>query len=160
MHKRWYFYLVSTFIVVLDQATKFLASSNLPYNQPVKVLSVFNLTLAHNTGAAFSFLSRAGGWQSLFFIALASVMSVVLFIWVWRTKEDESLQAIALALILGGALGNLIDRVFHGYVIDFIQVHYQHNYFPIFNIADCAISIGTGLFVFILLFLNKQEAAI
>lgn len=129
-------------LVLLDQYTKGLASSGLEYGRPERVFSWFNLTLQHNTGAAFSFLSDAGGWQRYLFTALATGMSAVLVIWLCMMPRGQWLLALALALILGGALGNLWDRVALGYVVDFISVHYQDYYFPAFNLADSAISVG------------------
>ena len=104
----------------------------------------FNLTLQHNTGAAFSFLSNAGGWQRYFFSAVAVVISIALAIWLLRLSPGQWLLALGLGLILGGALGNLWDRLALGYVVDFISVHYGGWYFPAFNIADSAITVGAG----------------
>jgi signal peptidase II len=105
----------------------------------------FKLTYVHNTGAAFSFLSEAGGWQRWFFAALALVISGVIAVWLARLKHDETLLAVALSLVLGGAIGNLIDRLVYGYVIDFLDVYYQTWHWPAFNIADSAITIGVIL---------------
>ncbi len=140
---RWL--LLSAVVIVLDLGTKMLATALLQYAEPVTVLPVLDLTLVHNTGAAFSILADAGGWQRIFFIVVAAVISVVLVIWLARLAPDEHWLAVALALILGGALGNLYDRVMLGYVIDFISVHYQRWYFPAFNLADSAITIGAGM---------------
>ncbi|MFT5709777.1 MAG: signal peptidase II [Halioglobus sp.] len=140
-----WWYALALVVVALDQYTKGVASSELQYGQPLRVFSWFNLTLQHNSGAAFSFLSDAGGWQRYFFTAIASAISVGLLIWVYRMPRGHHLLALSLGLILGGALGNLWDRVELGYVVDFISVHYQGRYFPAFNIADSAISIGAGL---------------
>ena len=129
-------------MIALDQATKQLAVNLLEYGRPVEVLPVLNWTLLHNTGAAFSFLSDAGGWQRWFFTAVSAIISVVLVIWLFRLGSGERLQKSALTLILGGALGNLWDRLVLGYVVDFIQVHYRDSYFPAFNIADSAITLG------------------
>jgi signal peptidase II len=138
---------LALFMVLLDQWTKSLANAHLTYGRPVEILPVFNLMLAHNYGAAFSFLSDAGGWQRWFFTSISAVVSVVLVVWTYRLKSHESLLAIALAFILGGALGNLWDRALLGYVVDFISVHYEQRYFPAFNIADSAITIGAGLMI-------------
>ena len=108
------------------------------------MFSWFNLTLQHNTGAAFSFLSDAGGWQRYFFSGIAVVISVALVIWLYRLPAKQWLLALSLGLILGGALGNLWDRLVLGYVVDFISVHYRGWYFPAFNIADSAITVGAG----------------
>ena len=126
----------------IRDSTKGLASAGLDYGQPVRVFSWFNLTLQHNPGAAFSFLSDAGGWQRYFFSAAAAIISAVLIAWLWVMPRGQRLLALSLGLIIGGALGNLWDRVVLGYVVDFISVHYQHYYFPAFNIADSAITGG------------------
>jgi signal peptidase II len=139
---RWY--LLALVVIVLDQYTKGLASSLLEYGRPVPVFSWFNLTLQHNTGAAFSFLSDAGGWQRYFFSGVAVVISIALVVWLLRLSPGQWLLALALGLILGGAIGNLWDRLAHGYVVDFISVHYGGWYFPAFNIADSAISVGAA----------------
>jgi signal peptidase II len=140
------YYLISLVVVVLDQWTKKLAVSELA-DGFVKVTDFFSLVLAYNKGAAFSFLSDAGGWQRWFFTVIAAAVSAVLVVWIYRLKQHEKLLAIALALVLGGAIGNLYDRVMLGHVVDFILVHYQDNYFPAFNIADSAISVGAVLLI-------------
>jgi signal peptidase II len=131
-------------VILLDQYTKGLASSGLEYGQPVRVFWWLNLTLQHNTGAAFSFLHDAGGWQRYFFSAAAIGISVALAIWLWVMPRGQWLLTLGLGLILGGALGNLWDRMALGYVVDFISVHYQAYYFPAFNLADSAISVGAA----------------
>jgi signal peptidase II len=138
---------LSVLILVSDQVTKYLADEYLSYGIPVKIFSFFNLTLAYNSGAAFSFLADAGGWQRWFFAIIAFVVSVVLVILIKQMKPHEVWSAIALSLILGGAVGNLYDRVALGHVIDFISVHYKHYYFPAFNIADSAISVGAVMWI-------------
>lgn len=140
-----WWYGLAVVIVLLDHYTKGLASGQLEYGRPVQVFSWFNLTLQHNTGAAFSFLNDAGGWQRYFFTIVASVISVGLVISLFMISRGHRLLALSLGLILGGALGNLWDRVALGYVVDFISVHYQGRYFPAFNIADSAISVGAAL---------------
>ncbi len=134
-------------VVALDQATKFLVTRFLELYQRVEVLPVLDFTLLHNTGAAFSMLAGASGWQRWFFIGLASVVSLVLLVWLWRLPRGQRMLSVALSLILGGALGNLIDRVRFGYVVDFIHVHWGTAYFPAFNIADSCITIGAGLLI-------------
>lgn len=134
-------------VIALDYWTKWLATTYLQYGQPVEVLPVFDWMLVHNTGAAFSFLSDAGGWQRWFFAIVSALVSLGLLIWLLRLRSGDRLLAAALALILGGALGNLWDRVTLGYVVDFISVHYQQRYFPAFNVADSAITIGAGLLI-------------
>ena len=140
----WRWYLLALVVVALDQFTKGLASSELVYGRPVAVFSWFNLALQHNTGAAFSFLSDAGGWQRWFFTVVAVVISAALVAWLSLAERGQWLLALSLALILGGALGNLWDRLSLGYVVDFISVHYGGWYFPAFNIADSAITVGAG----------------
>lgn len=139
---------LSGVVIALDQLTKYLADTYLKFHQPVPLVPMFNLTLSYNKGAAFSFLSEAGGWQRWFFTALAMVISVVLIIWIKRLKENELWNAVALSLILGGAIGNVIDRVLLGHVIDFLDVYYQQWHWPIFNIADSAISVGVAILLF------------
>jgi signal peptidase II len=133
--------------MILDQVTKHLAESRLAWDQPVEIFSWFNLTLAYNRGAAFSFLSDAAGWQRWFFIAIGVVAIAVILVWMSRLASNEHLTASALALILGGAAGNLMDRVLYGHVVDFIQWHYQDWYWPAFNIADSAITLGVALLI-------------
>ncbi len=145
MLKPWIW--LSVLVVVLDQATKYLAETLLVMHQPVSVLPGFNLMLTYNTGAAFSFLADAGGWQRWFFLGLGSAVSVGLTIWLTRLKPGERWLAAALALILGGAVGNLIDRLWLGQVIDFIQLYYDRWYWPAFNIADSAITLGAVLLI-------------
>lgn len=140
-------YGVAVAIVVLDQWTKHLASFELSYRVPVELTSWFDLTLAHNTGAAFSFLAGAGGWQRWFFTAVAAAVSVVLIVWLSRLSRHRVPLAVALGLVLGGGLGNLYDRVALGYVVDFISIHYQQWYWPAFNIADSAITVGAVVLV-------------
>ncbi len=137
---RWLWLSVLT--IVLDLGSKALASALLEYGQPVELLPVFNLTLLHNTGAAFSFLAGHDGWQRWLFALIAVGASVGLTIWLARLKAHETLLAAALALVIGGALGNLYDRLVHGYVVDFLSFHWNGYYFPAFNLADTAITLG------------------
>ena len=136
---------LSVAVVALDQATKFLVTRFLELYERVEVLPVLDFTLLHNTGAAFSILAGASGWQRNFFIALGVGVSLALVIWLWRLPRGERLLPISLALIVGGAVGNVIDRVVLGYVVDFIHAHWGAAYFPAFNIADSAITIGAAL---------------
>lgn len=140
----WRWYLLAAVVIGLDLYTKALASSALDYGRPVEIFSWFNLTLQHNSGAAFSFLSDAGGWQRWFFTIVATVISIALAIWLAVAERGHWLLALSLALILGGAIGNLWDRVTLGYVVDFVSVHYRDWYFPAFNLADSAITVGAG----------------
>jgi len=140
----WRWYLLALVVILLDQYTKSLASSGLDYARPVEIFPWFNLTLQHNTGAAFSFLSDAGGWQRWFFTGVAVVISIALVVWLATVERGNWLLALSLALILGGAIGNLWDRLALGYVVDFISVHWRDWYFPAFNIADSAITVGAA----------------
>ena len=134
-------------VIVLDQLTKWLASDLLVLHQPLVVMPMFNLTLMHNTGAAFSFLHDAGGWQRWLFTLIAIVVSIVIVAWLKQLKSKDVWQAVGLSLILGGAIGNVIDRLVHGYVVDFIQIYYDIYYWPAFNIADSAITVGVGILI-------------
>ncbi len=136
---------LSALAIGLDQASKLAVDKSFSLYESMAVMPFFNLTYVHNTGAAFSFLSEAGGWQRWFFAALAIVMSTIMTIWLTRLKENETLLAVSLSLILGGAMGNLIDRLAYGYVIDFLDVYYGTYHWPAFNIADSAITIGVTL---------------
>lgn len=139
----WLF--VSAAVVWADMVTKEWASSALTLYRPREIFSWLNLMLAHNYGAAFSFLSDAGGWQRWFFMILATVISIGLIVWVLRLPHREWRTALALSLVIGGAIGNLVDRIRYGYVIDFIDVHYAGWHWPAFNVADAAISCGVIL---------------
>ncbi len=141
----------------VDQWTKWIASTHLNYADPVPVLPFLNWTLLHNYGAAFSFLSDAGGWQRYFFTSLAGLVSILFVFWLLRMPKKMVVLPVAIALILGGALGNLIDRITLGYVVDFIHVYYQNHHFPAFNIADSAITLGTILLLIDTFFLEKQR---
>ena len=140
-------YLISLVIVISDQITKIAADRMIQLYDRIEVLPVFNLTLHYNKGAAFSFLSNAGGWQRYFLTGISAVVSVVLIIWLARLLKTEKIMTWSLALILGGAVGNLIDRAIYGHVIDFIELHWNNAYFPSFNIADSAITVGTILLI-------------
>ena len=135
---------ISVLVFVLDQATKFYFEGTLRlYQQIVVIPDYFSWTLAYNTGAAFSFLADESGWQRWLFALIAVGVSAVLVVWMKRLKSDETWLAIALALVLGGALGNLLDRMLLGHVVDFILVHWQNRwYFPAFNLADSGITVG------------------
>ena len=138
---------ITILVIVFDQASKWLMMSRLSLYETVAVMPYFNLTMAHNEGAAFSFLAQAGGWQRWFFIGLALIISVLLLVWLAKLKPTEKLEAISLSLILGGAIGNVIDRISYGYVVDFIDLYIGHNHWPVFNIADSAICIGAILLI-------------
>lgn len=144
---RWLW--LSAAVLLLDQLSKQMIEGTLELYERVDLLPGFSLTLVYNRGAAFSLLSDAGGWQRWFFATLAFVISIVLVIWVARIYREKgnTLEALALSLILGGAVGNLYDRVVLGHVVDFIVLHYQTSEWPAFNIADSAICIGAALLI-------------
>ena len=139
-------FAVSVLLVVADQWTKFAITSNLRYGESVAITSYFNLVLVYNKGAAFSFLSDAGGWQRVFFIGITCVAIVVLS-WLIAKHESEKLFRWGLTLVLGGAIGNLIDRIAYGHVVDFLDFHFAGWHFWAFNVADSAITIGAGLLI-------------
>ena len=136
---------LSVFVIFLDQATKAWIAGALELYGRIELLPVLDITRLHNTGAAFSLLAGASGWQRWFFILLGVVVSLLLMAWLRRIRiPEQNVLALGLSLVLGGALGNVIDRVWHGYVVDFIHVHWRDWYFPAFNVADSAITIGAG----------------
>ncbi len=148
---------LSLAVLAADQATKWLVTRQFELYESVEVNPYLDLTLLHNTGAAFSFLADAGGWQRWFFIALGIVVSVVILFWLRRLpSRGQSWLAIGLSLVMGGALGNVIDRVHYGYVIDFIHVHYEDAYFPAFNVADSAITVGAICLIIDALFFSGR----
>lgn len=149
-------FLIAVVVIILDQWSKLSIEAALQYGQRIEVLPIFNLTLAYNPGAAFSFLADAGGWQRWFFTGIAIVASVVLSIWVLSLKNQRWL-AVALSLVLGGALGNLYDRIAYGHVIDFLDFHYANTHFPAFNIADSAITAGAIMLIIDMLLEWKRE---
>jgi signal peptidase II len=148
---------LSLVVIVLDQLSKQIAESLLTLYESVRVLPFFDFTLLYNKGAAFSFLSDQSGWQRWFFIVLAIVVCIVLVTWLRRLKREEQWIAVALALIIGGAIGNVIDRILFGQVIDFLHFHYQQHYFPAFNVADSAITIGVIIMLFDALILARKR---
>lgn len=154
-------YVLSLIVIGLDQWTKWLAELKLNFHEPVAVIEpILNWTLAYNYGAAFSFLANQGGWQKWFFAGLSLAMSLFLVIYLTRAPRQAKLLNIGLALILGGAIGNLIDRVRIGKVIDFIHVHYADVWhYPIFNVADIAICVGVAIVVIDMLFLEGKRNA-
>lgn len=143
---------VTLLVVVLDQLSKHYISEVLTLCSvgacdSIEILPVFKLTLLHNTGAAFSFLDDASGWQRWLFTIIALGISSVLVAWLYRLRDGEHWLALALVLILGGAVGNLVDRISLGYVVDFIVVHYREHYFPAFNLADSCVTVGAGVMI-------------
>jgi signal peptidase II len=150
---------LSLAVILADQWVKNLIVEKFTLYQSVEVLPVLDITRLHNTGAAFSFLAGASGWQRWFFIGLGVVVSSVILIWLRRLPaRGQHLLASGLALILGGALGNVIDRVRWGYVVDFIHVHYERWYFPAFNVADSAITVGAALLILDALLVGQKDA--
>ena len=151
---------VSAVVVALDQLSKWYVTVTLSYGERIDVLPVFSWVRWHNDGAAFSLLAGSGGWQRWFFICLAAVFTVFILVELRRLQSQDRLMGFVYGLILGGALGNAIDRIFSGYVVDFILVHYQDWYFPAFNVADISLSIGAALWIGVLVaaFLAEKRA--
>jgi signal peptidase II len=144
----WVWLALAVIVIGLDQLTKTLIVGQLALHESVPITSYFNIVRAHNTGAAFSFLAGAAGWQRWFFVALGLVASAFI-VWMLRRHPEQALFCFAVSLILGGALGNVIDRLMHGYVVDFLDFHFQflaplfpQGHFPSFNMADSAITTG------------------
>jgi len=161
---RWY--LLALVVIVLDIVTKVWAVDRFMYGPAMQIIpGLLQFTYAENYGAAFSFLADAGGWQRWFFGVIALGFSAVVISWIWRLPATKRWEPIALALILGGALGNLWDRVLLGYVRDFISVYYGSWHFPVFNVADMGITVGAAMLVIELLFFkdrseeNRNESA-
>ena len=157
-----HYFLISVALIVADQALKKYISSILPLCQSgvcdsIHILPVFKLTVLHNTGAAFSFLDDAGGWQRWFLVLVSSAVSAFVAAWLWRIRKEQKLLAYALAIILGGAIGNLVDRATQGYVVDFFVLYYDAWYFPAFNIADASISVG-ALLLLLDMFIHRNHS--
>lgn len=150
---------VAAVAVALDQASKWLALEYLYARGTVEIMPMLNLRLAYNKGAAFSFLADAGGWQHYVFIGLAVVVSLFLLQWLREVKDREPLLAFGLSLILGGAIGNVIDRVRFQYVVDFIDVYYQQWHWPTFNVADSWITIGVILVIASMFFESRGKSS-
>lgn len=142
---RWWWLIL--LLLGLDQLTKQLVHQNMALYDSIELLPFFNLTYVRNYGAAFSFLSDAGGWQRWFFTILAVVISTVIAVWMSRLPRQQIKLGLALSLVFAGAIGNLIDRSIYGYVIDFFHLYYQTWHYPAFNIADSAICIGAALII-------------
>jgi signal peptidase II len=138
---------LSLAVILIDQVTKQIAEAQLSLHEPVNLIPYFDWYLTYNTGAAFSLLADAGGWQRWLFTVIAIVVCVVIVQWIRKLPPEDSLTALSLGLILGGAIGNLIDRILLGHVIDYIQVWLGSYPFPAFNIADAAISVGAALLI-------------
>ena len=137
---------IAAAVIVLDQLTKAMIVAAFRLGDARTVTPFFDIVRAHNRGAAFSFLNDASGWQRWFFVALG-IAAAAFIVWLLRRDGGQRMFGWALALILGGALGNVIDRLVHGHVVDFVQVHWQQHYFPAFNVADSAITIGAMLLI-------------
>ena len=150
--------LVSVLVVLADQASKYYIAQNFGEFEHITLLPVLDITRMHNVGAAFSFLATASGWQRWVFIGLAGVVSVGIIVWLLRLREQaHGLLSCGLALVLGGALGNVIDRIRLGYVVDFIHFHWDRAYFPAFNVADSAITVGAACLLLDALFEGKRK---
>jgi len=143
----WRFWWLALLVLVVDQLTKVWVIQSFSLGESIQLLPVFNFTYARNYGAAFSFLGDAGGWQRWLFTLIAVVVSIVLSVWLARLQRPQWKLSLALVLIVAGAIGNLIDRSLYGYVVDFLHVYYQEWHYPVFNIADCAITIGAALLI-------------
>lgn len=153
------FLWLSALIIVLDQLSKYWAVTQLPFHQTVNVMPYFDWYLTYNRGAAFSFLADAGGWQRWFFTITTIVISVVILFWIKKLEPSEHMTAIPLSLILGGAIGNLIDRIYLGHVVDYVQVWLGNYPWPAFNIADAAISVGAVILILSSLTDSKKSVA-
>ena len=140
--KKWQFLLISLIVIGLDQLTKYLIMTHLNPYESVSILPFFSFVLLFNTGSAFSFLNDAGSWHLWFFVVLSCLMSIVILVWFFKTPAHNIVQLVSLSLILGGAVGNLLDRMCRGHVIDFLDLYYNNYHWPAFNIADSAICIG------------------
>ena len=160
----WYYLSISFVLLIADQLAKKTVSGVLPLCQvghceSIHVLPVFKLTLLHNSGAAFSFLDDAGGWQRWFLVSVSTAVSVFIARWLWRIHRSQTILSYGLAFILGGALGNLADRALQGYVVDYLVFYYDSYYFPAFNIADSAITIGAALLIIDMFIHRDPEVA-
>ena len=148
---------LSLILFIADQATKITILNTLPLHHDINILPIFDITHVHNYGAAFSFLSDAGGWQRYFFTIIAVTISTLLIYWMYKTPKEQKLLLTSYALILSGALGNVWDRINYGYVVDFIHFYYQSWSFPAFNVADIAISLGAFFLILDAIFEHKRE---
>lgn len=137
---------ISALVIGVDQITKWAVFIGMEFQSTIPVLPFFSLVHVHNTGAAFSFLADASGWQRYAFLAIGLIASAFM-LHLLNRHRDEPLMAISLSLVLGGAIGNIIDRLWHGFVVDFLYFHYQSFSFPAFNVADSAISVGAALLI-------------
>ncbi len=162
-HSGGSYLLLSVLVIVIDRLTKLWCVDNISYGtMGIEVLPFFNLVHVYNYGAAFSFLASMGGWQRWFFAATAGVLTLVFLVWLLRTPRSRKMTCCALALFIGGALGNLIDRLLLGYVVDFLLFYIKTDEifwaYPAFNVADIAVCTGAFLLVFEVLFCSKGKA--
>jgi signal peptidase II len=156
----WGWLFLSLLILLLDQLSKYLVARSFQLHESLDLIPGISLTLVHNTGAAFSFLRDAGGWQRWFFVVLGFMVGTVVAVWLSRLERDRHwLLPCALSLVLGGAAGNLVDRLISGYVIDFMDVYYRGWHWPTFNVADSVISIGAVLLIIDALWLDKAQVS-
>jgi len=146
---------ISLIAILLDQWTKLAVMNSMDLYQSIQVLPFFNMTYVHNYGAAFSILYDAGGWQRYFLSGLALIVSAVIIWWLRQSTKEQVLLPVAFSFILGGALGNVLDRIMHGYVVDFLDFYYGTYHWPAFNVADSAIFIGAALLI-LDMFINKE----
>lgn len=157
--KAWVWLWLSALVIALDQITKYLVVHHLEFGQPVKILPFFNFTLNYNPGAAFSFLGAQGGWQVYLFAAISLIVAVILLVWLGRIKRSDGLMAAGVSLIIGGALGNFIDRIRLTYVIDFLDFHIKSWHYATFNVADSAICVGAFLLILRMLLSPRKKNA-
>ncbi len=150
------YYFLSLILVIADQLTKMMVLGSLKLYESIEITSFFSITHVHNYGAAFSFLADEDGWQQYFLVSISAIASIAIILWMSKTSTKQPYKLIALSLILSGAIGNLIDRAVFGFVIDFINLHYQDFYWPVFNVADTAITLGV---ILLLLVDFKQDKA-
>jgi len=150
------FLWISLATIIIDLWTKYIVVQRFELYESVNVLPIFNLTYVRNYGAAFSFLADHGGWQKYFFLGLAIVISLGLMVMLWRNQAVKKLENSAYALIIGGAIGNAIDRAYNGYVVDFFDFYWDIYHYPVFNVADIAIVVGAGLLI-LEAFLDKKK---
>lgn len=138
---------LTVLFIIIDQVTKYYTVANIDLYERIYVMPFFNLTYAQNPGAAFSFLADQPGWQRWFFAAIASIASIVFLVWMAKTPKENKLLSVAFALLLSGAIGNLIDRIMLGYVVDFLDFYYKNYHWPAFNVADSVIFIGAACMI-------------
>lgn len=149
--------LLALLVVALDQFSKWWIRSLLDLYEAIPLFPGLQIIYVRNLGAAFSFLSSAGGWQRWFFIVLSVLASIVIIYWLRRLPRQRWMEALGLSLVLGGAVGNLVDRLWLGYVVDFIDVYYKAWHWPVFNVADSAITVGVAIMIFDILFYQRSE---